>query len=38
MHLDTLKDVELAGRLGLAEAQAPGMHPEREIKPAGSNI
>ncbi len=33
MHLDTLKDVELAGRGELAEPQAPGMHPEREIKP-----
>ncbi len=33
MHLDTLKDVELAGRAELAENQAPGMHPERETKP-----
>jgi POT family proton-dependent oligopeptide transporter len=38
MHLDTLKDVELAGRLGLAENQAPGMHPDRETKPIGSTI
>ena len=33
MHLDTLKDEELAGRPELAEPAAPGMHPERETKP-----
>ena len=33
MHLDTLKDEELAGRAELAESQAPGMHPELETKP-----
>jgi POT family proton-dependent oligopeptide transporter len=38
MHLDTLKDEELAGRPELAESQAPGLHPERETKPAGSPI
>jgi POT family proton-dependent oligopeptide transporter len=32
MHLDTLKDEELAGRSELAENQAPGMHPELETK------
>jgi len=32
MHLDTLKDEELAGRAELAEPAAPGMHPERETK------
>ena len=36
MHLDTLKDDELAGRAELAENQAPGMHPERETKPRPS--
>ena len=33
MHLDTLRDNELAGMPELAENQAPGMHPERETKP-----
>jgi POT family proton-dependent oligopeptide transporter len=33
MHLDTLRDDQLAGRAELAENQAPGMHPERETKP-----
>jgi len=32
MHLETLKDEELAGRAELAENQAPGMHPELETK------
>jgi POT family proton-dependent oligopeptide transporter len=36
MHLDTLKDVELAGREELAENEAPGMHPELETKPRPS--
>jgi POT family proton-dependent oligopeptide transporter len=36
MHLDTLKDDELAGRAELAEPAAAGMHPERETKPLGS--
>jgi POT family proton-dependent oligopeptide transporter len=30
MHLDSLRDEELAGRGELAEPQAPGMHPEDE--------
>jgi POT family proton-dependent oligopeptide transporter len=38
MHLDTIKDVELAGREELAEPAAAGMHPDRESKPAGSTI
>ncbi len=33
MHLDTLKDEELAGRDELAENQGAGMHPERETAP-----
>ena len=33
MHLDTLRDRDLAGRDELAEPQAPGMHPERETAP-----
>jgi POT family proton-dependent oligopeptide transporter len=33
MHLDTLKDRELAGRDELAEPQGPGAHPERETAP-----
>lgn len=37
MHLDTLKDEELAGEAQLAEKQAPGMHPEMETKPTGGN-
>ena len=37
MHLDTLRDDDdLAGRPELAEPAAAGMHPEREIRPAGS--
>ncbi|MEE4349021.1 MAG: peptide MFS transporter [Pacificimonas sp.] len=32
MHLDTLKDDELAGEAELAEPQAAGMHPELEEK------
>jgi len=38
MHLDTLKDEELAGYKELAESQAPGMHPERETKPGREEI
>jgi POT family proton-dependent oligopeptide transporter len=39
MHLDTLREEDrLAGRPELAEPAAPGMHPERETKPAGSTI
>ncbi len=37
MHLDTLKDEELAGYDELAENQAPGMHPEQETKPGPAN-
>ena len=33
MHLDTLKDDDLAGRPELAEPQGAGMHPERETTP-----
>jgi POT family proton-dependent oligopeptide transporter len=33
MHLDTLKDEELAGRPELAEPAAPGMKPEHETRP-----
>ena len=33
MHLDTLKDDDLAGQGELAEPQAPGMKPQREIRP-----
>jgi POT family proton-dependent oligopeptide transporter len=36
MHLDTLKDRELAGRAELAENQAPGMFPQDETKPGRS--
>ena len=38
MHLDTLKDEDLAGRDQLGETQGPGMHPERETapRPAGA--
>jgi POT family proton-dependent oligopeptide transporter len=36
MHLDTLKDEDLAGRDELAEPAAAGMHPEREISPRPS--
>ena len=35
MHLDTLKDEELAGRPELAESQAPGLFPQDETKPQG---
>jgi len=38
MHLDTLKDEELAGYSELAESQAPGMHPERETRPGKDEI
>jgi hypothetical protein len=38
MHLNTLKDEELAGYKELAEKQAPGMHPERETKPGRNEI
>jgi POT family proton-dependent oligopeptide transporter len=33
MHLDTLKDDDLAGQAELAEPQAPGMKPQRETRP-----
>jgi POT family proton-dependent oligopeptide transporter len=33
MHLDTLKDDDLAGQGELAEPQAPGMKPQRETRP-----
>ncbi|HEU4705288.1 MAG TPA: oligopeptide:H+ symporter, partial [Sphingomicrobium sp.] len=33
MHLDTLRDVDLAGQGELAEPQAPGMKPQRETRP-----
>jgi POT family proton-dependent oligopeptide transporter len=36
MHLDTLKDVELAGRDELAEPIAPGIHPGTDPAPARS--
>jgi POT family proton-dependent oligopeptide transporter len=38
MHLDTLKDEDLAGRDQLGENQAPGIHPEQETtpRPAGA--
>jgi POT family proton-dependent oligopeptide transporter len=38
MHLDTLRNRELAGRPELAEPAAPGMHPERETKPETREI
>jgi POT family proton-dependent oligopeptide transporter len=38
MHLDTLKDVEMAGKPELAEPAAPGMHPERESKPSPGTV
>jgi POT family proton-dependent oligopeptide transporter len=41
MHLDTLRDnedQELAGYKELAENQAPGLFPQRETKPEGSQI
>ena len=38
MHIDTLRDEDLAGRPELAENQGAGMHPERETdpRPAGA--
>ena len=36
MHLDTLRDDDLAGQKELAEPAAPGMHPEVETRPDGS--
>jgi POT family proton-dependent oligopeptide transporter len=36
MHLDTLRDDDLAGQGELAEPAAPGMHPEVETRPDGS--
>jgi POT family proton-dependent oligopeptide transporter len=33
MHLDTLKDDDLAGQRELAEPAAPGMKPQRETRP-----
>ena len=33
MHLDTLKDEDLAGQRELSEPQGPGTHPERETAP-----
>ncbi len=38
MHLDTLKDEDLAGRDELAENQAPGMFPGRETKPGPQEV
>jgi len=38
MHLDTLKDEDLAGREELAENQAPGMFPGRETKPGPQQV
>jgi POT family proton-dependent oligopeptide transporter len=35
MHLDTLKDDDLAGQAELAEPQAPGMRPQAETRPDG---
>lgn len=35
MHLDTLKDEDLAGRDELAEPQGPGMFPQGETAPGG---
>jgi POT family proton-dependent oligopeptide transporter len=36
MHLDTLRDDDLAGQGGLGEPQGSGVHPERETRPDGS--
>jgi len=36
MHLDTLKETELAGRDELGEPAAAGVHPKRETKPVQS--
>jgi POT family proton-dependent oligopeptide transporter len=33
MHVDTLKDADLAGQAELAEPAAPGMKPQRETRP-----
>jgi len=33
MHLDTLRDAELAGYKEIGEKQAPGMFPQQETKP-----
>jgi POT family proton-dependent oligopeptide transporter len=33
MHLDTLRDDDLAGRDQLGENQGPGIHPEQETNP-----
>ena len=35
MHLDTLKDDDLAGQAELAEPIAPGMRPQAETRPDG---
>jgi len=34
MHLDALRDEDLAGRAQLAENEAPGMFPQAETVPA----
>ena len=36
MHLDTLKDEDLAGQRGLAEPAAPGLRPQDETRPDGN--
>jgi POT family proton-dependent oligopeptide transporter len=36
MHLDTLRDAELAGYGEIGEKEAPGMFPDRETKPGTS--
>jgi hypothetical protein len=36
MHLDTLRDDDLAGQAQLAENQAPGMSPQDETRPDGN--
>ena len=38
MHLDTLKDEDLAGRPELAEPQGPGMSPEDETTPRPAGV
>ena len=38
MHLDTLKDEDLAGRPELAEPQGPGMSPEDETAPRPAGV
>jgi hypothetical protein len=35
MHLDALKDADLAGQAELAEPAAPGMRPQDETRPDG---